>query len=175
MTVIDAVPTKPKRPARPPNLQPYKRTAMVVGVAAAALVAAVTASEPRWDLLAQESGAVKAHLAAAVGAFTLGGVILLARKGRALHITLGWIWVSLMAITAFVSLFITGLNGNWWSWIHILSGATLLALPFAVMAARKRNIVSHRWQMLNLYLGGMIIAGGFTFIPGRLMWNVFFG
>ena len=175
MTVVDAIPAKPKRPARPPNLKPYKRTAMVVGVAAAALTVAAIASRPNWEMLGAESGAVKAHLAAAVGAFVLGAVILLARKGRAFHIMAGWIWVTLMAITAFVSLFITGLNGDWWSWIQILSGTTLLALPFAVMAARKKNIAAHRLQMVWLYLGGMIIAGGFTFIPGRLMWNVFFG
>lgn len=175
MTAVDAIPAKQKRPSRPPNLKPHTRAAMVAGVAAAAVAVAVIASRPNWALLAAESGAVKAHAAAAVGAFVLGGIILLARKGRAFHITAGWIWVTLMAITAFVSLFITGINGDWWSWIHILSGTTLLALPFGVMAARKKNISSHRAQMVWLYIGGMIIAGGFTFIPGRLMWQVFFG
>lgn len=175
MTAVDTIPAKPKRAARPPNLKPYTRTAMVVGAVTAAVVVAAVASRPNFAPLLAESGAVKAHLAAAVGAFFLGGVLLLARKGRAFHITAGWVWVSLMAITAFVSLFITGINGDWWSWIHILSGTTLLGLPFAVMAARKKNLSSHRWMMLNLYIGAMIIAGGFTFLPGRLMWQIFFG
>jgi uncharacterized membrane protein len=26
-----------------------------------------------------------------------------------------------------------------------------------------------------LFVGGLVIAGGFTFLPGRLMWAVFFG
>jgi uncharacterized membrane protein len=29
--------------------------------------------------------------------------------------------------------------------------------------------------MLGLYFGGILIAGGFTLIPGRLLHHVFFG
>jgi uncharacterized membrane protein len=29
--------------------------------------------------------------------------------------------------------------------------------------------------MAGLFLGGLIIAGVLTFIPGRLMWRLFFG
>jgi uncharacterized membrane protein len=30
-------------------------------------------------------------------------------------------------------------------------------------------------MMTGNFLGGLIIAGAFTFAPGRLMWRVFFG
>jgi uncharacterized membrane protein len=29
--------------------------------------------------------------------------------------------------------------------------------------------------MIGVYVGGLLVAGGLTFIPGRLMWRVFFG
>jgi uncharacterized membrane protein len=29
--------------------------------------------------------------------------------------------------------------------------------------------------MTAMYLGGMVIAGAFTFVPGRLMWRVIMG
>jgi uncharacterized membrane protein len=30
-------------------------------------------------------------------------------------------------------------------------------------------------MMLGLYLGGLVFTGLLTFIPGRMMWQVFFG
>jgi uncharacterized membrane protein len=33
----------------------------------------------------------------------------------------------------------------------------------------------HRFAMVSLYVGGILIAGAFTFVPGRLMYRVFFG
>ena len=29
--------------------------------------------------------------------------------------------------------------------------------------------------MIGLYFGGILIAGGLTFLPGRLMYRLFFG
>ena len=29
--------------------------------------------------------------------------------------------------------------------------------------------------MTSMFVGGLIVAGAFTFLPGRLMWAVFFG
>lgn len=33
----------------------------------------------------------------------------------------------------------------------------------------------HRRMMTGLFIGGLVIAGALTFLPGRLMWQVFFG
>jgi len=173
MAAADAI-AKPKRHLRPPNLAPYKRTSVVVGLLAAAGLVALVASGPRFDLLLGISPVIQIHLAAAVTAFVLGGVLLLARKGRAFHRIAGWTWVGVMGTVAFASLFITEINDDWWSWIHILSGSTLLMLPLAVRAAKKHNLRTHRSIMFSLYIGGMLIAGGFTFLPGRLMREVFF-
>lgn len=173
MTAAD-ITAKPKRLLPPPNLAPHKRASIVVGLLAAAGLAALIARGPKLHLLLDISPVIQIHLLAAVAAFALGGVLILARKGRAFHRVAGWVWVALMGTVAFASLFITGINGDWWSWIHVLSGSTLTMLPLAVRAAKKHNLRMHRSLMIGLYSGGMLIAGGFTFLPGRLMWQVFF-
>ncbi|MCR9270923.1 MAG: DUF2306 domain-containing protein [Hyphomonadaceae bacterium] len=121
-----------------------------------------------------EPSAVQIHVIAALSAFFIGLVLLLAPKGFGLHRTLGWSWVLAMAVTATSSFFITGIMGDVYSPIHAISAWTLLGLPFGVAAARRRDIKKHRQQMTGMFLGAMVIAGLFTFLPGRLMWQIFF-
>lgn len=118
---------------------------------------------------------LQVHILAAVASVAVGAVILWARKGRTLHRTLGWIWAGLMAAAAGTSLFIVGLNGDVWSPIHLLSGWTLALLPVAVWAARRHNVNLHRRTMTGVFWGASIVAGGFAFLPGRLMWTLFMG
>ncbi len=130
---------------------------------------------PDLALLARQGLAIHVHLAAAVAALAIGAVIMLRPKGVGLHKTLGWTWVAAMAVTAVSSFLIRGLNGDALSLIHALSGWTIIALPMAVAAVRRGDVARHRRSMTSLFLGGLLIAGAFTFIPGRLMWRVFFG
>lgn len=51
----------------------------------------------------------------------------------------------------------------------------IVALPAALYAARARKVRIHRRMMTGMYVGGMFLAGGFAFLPGRLMYAVFFG
>ncbi len=116
------------------------------------------------------------HAAAASGALLLGVVQMVAPKGTLPHRTLGWIWVVLMAGTAGSSFAVTGLAGaGHFSWIHLLSLFTLLALPVAVMAARRGRIERHKRAMVLLFAGGLVITGLFTLLPGRIMNQVVFG
>jgi uncharacterized membrane protein len=50
-----------------------------------------------------------------------------------------------------------------------------VALPRAVIAARRGNIGAHRNTMRGIYIGGCIVAGLFTLLPGRflgsLLWH----
>ena len=78
-------------------------------------------------------------------------------------------------VTAASSLFITGLNGDSYSLIHLLTGWTLIALPMALVAIRQKKVIMHKRMMTGLFVGGLVVAGAFTFIPGRMMWAVFFG
>lgn len=121
------------------------------------------------------SPVIQAHVLAATGALVVGLGIFLNRKGSQFHRAMGWSWVALMAVTALTSLFITGLNGDAYSIIHGLTAFTLVILPLAVFAARRKDIAAHRRHMTGLFLGGLVVAGLFTFIPGRLMWSLFFG
>ena len=178
--------TRPS-PQRPPAFA--LRMAITIGIA---LAVAAVAMGPVWrqvfaaashglhlhfdaGLLARQSLAVKLHLAAAVAALAIGAFILARRKGGGLHRTLGWVWVIAMAGTAVSSLFIRILNHGALSYIHLLTGWVLIALPLGLIAIRNRRVVQHRRTMVGLYIGGLIVAGAFTFIPGRLLWAVFVG
>lgn len=130
---------------------------------------------PDLGLIAIQPTIVQVHLFAALAAIVLGGVMMTSRKGRLFHRTAGWVWVSIMALVAGSSLFITGLNGDKWSFIHFLSGWTLLVLPLAVIAAKRHDVQRHRRTMMGLFYGGLLVAGALTFIPGRLMWTLFLG
>ena len=50
-----------------------------------------------------------------------------------------------------------------------------LAPLIAALAARRGNIAAHRRIMQGIFVGGLVIAGGFTFMPGRIMHSVLFG
>jgi len=58
---------------------------------------------------------------------------------------------------------------------HVNRGGVAITVPLAVVAAKGRNLKSHRAGMTRNFLGGLIIAGAFTFVPGRLMWMIFLG
>jgi len=119
---------------------------------------------------------IQIHAFSALLAFGLGALVLFGRKGTNRHRLLGRIWVGLMLIVALSSLFIWTIR-TWgpFSPIHLLSIATLVGLWQAVAAARARQIEVHRRTMQGLYLGALIIAGIFTFLPGRIMHEVMFG
>jgi uncharacterized membrane protein len=52
---------------------------------------------------------------------------------------------------------------------------TLVTLPFGVLAARRHQVPRHATIMISLFVGALAIAGGFTFVPGRIMHDVAFG
>ena len=99
-----------------------------------------------------------------------------APKGTLPHRTLGWIWVILMAVVAISSFWIHEIRliGPF-SPIHLLSIWVPIMLVVAVVAARRHNVRRHRITMLWLFAGALVIAGLFTFMPGRIMHAVVFG
>jgi uncharacterized membrane protein len=119
---------------------------------------------------------IQMHAFAAMGAFALGLVQLAAPKGTLPHRTIGWIWVTLMAVIALSSFFIHQIRlVGPFSPIHLLSIFTLVMLPFAVLHARHHAVKKHRGAMIGIFVGGLVIAGAFTFLPGRVMHAVAFG
>jgi uncharacterized membrane protein len=116
------------------------------------------------------------HAIAAVAAFALGVVQLAAPKGTLPHRTLGWIWVLLMAVVAASSFWIHQIRlVGPWSPIHLLSILTLVMLPLGVWRAHRHDVNAHRWTMIGIFTGALVIAGAFTLVPGRIMHAVIFG
>lgn len=120
--------------------------------------------------------AIQVHAFAAMAAFALGIVQLTAPKGTLPHRTVGYVWVALMVVVAGTSFWIHDLR-VWgpWSPIHLLSIFTLATLPFAVLHARHHRVREHRNAMVAMFAGALVIAGLFTFLPGRIMHAVAFG
>ena len=126
--------------------------------------------------LLNASLAIQIHAFTAMAALVMGAVQLAAAKGTLPHRTVGWVWVALMFVVAASSLFIHELR-IWGSWspIHLLSIYVLITLPLAVLAAHRHARERHRRAMIGLFVGGLVIAGLFTFYPGRIMHTVLFG
>ena len=68
-------------------------------------------------------------------------------------------------------------RGQWagFSVIHLLSNLVLALTPLAVLAAHRHHVDTHRWAMISLFAGALVIAGAFTLLPGRIMHRVVFG
>lgn len=111
------------------------------------------------------SWAVSIHLATVVPALLLGLLVIMRRKGGAVHRRLGATWMALMVTTAAVSFWIRGDN-NAFSGIHLFSVGTLIAVPMAIWRARIRDIEAHRKIMVSLYVG-LVVAGVFALDPSR--------
>ena len=145
--------------------------AMIVGLAMGdvlAPIARIAAQAhphlPDLTLFAGLSGVVKIHLLTALAALGLGAVLMTVRKGRTFHRVAGWVWVSLVMVTAGATVFITELNHGAWS---------LLVLPLAVIWAKRHEVRRHRRTMMGLFYGGFAVNLFIAFIPGRTLWMMF--
>ncbi|MHB2264191.1 DUF2306 domain-containing protein [Aliihoeflea sp. PC F10.4] len=114
--------------------------------------------------------AVQFHVATVVPAAILGAWLLARPKGTRSHRTLGKIWMGLMLVTSLSTFFIHEIRlvGDF-SPIHLISIYVIVSCFTAVRAARRHNITAHRRMVAGMYLGGIVIAGAFTFLPGRIM------
>lgn len=124
--------------------------------------------------------AVRIHVATVVPAAIIGTwLIFFSRKGAPWHRALGYTYLTLMCFTAISTLWVHQLmpNGPFFglSPIHLLIPLVLFGAYNAIQGARTHNIARHRYAMLSVYIGGILIAGGFTFVPGRIMHAVVFG
>ncbi|MGB0866636.1 MAG: hypothetical protein ACPGSC_09000, partial [Granulosicoccaceae bacterium] len=59
--------------------------------------------------------------------------------------------------------------------IHLLSVWAIFSIVVAWQAIKAGDIRRHRGAMIGLYVGGMLIAGGFTLMPGRMLHVWVFG
>ncbi|MEO9954912.1 DUF2306 domain-containing protein [Nonlabens sp.] len=119
------------------------------------------------------------HLLTVIPCVFIGAYLLLFSKGTKWHRSLGKYYMISMMVTAIVSLFMPAMVGpqflSHFGYIHLFSILTLWSVPTAYIAVRKGQIKKHKIKMVLLYIGALMIAGGFTFVPGRFMYEVFFG
>lgn len=125
--------------------------------------------------LAQSSLFIQLHVACAIVALVVGTLMLFWKKGTRLHKGLGRLWIGLMLGVSLTSFFITEIRllGPY-SPIHVLSLFTLVGLWSGWRAIRAGDVRTHRITMISVYAGGLIGAGIFTLIPGRIMHRVIF-
>jgi uncharacterized membrane protein len=126
--------------------------------------------------LLNASPTIQVHAFAAMAAFALGVVQLSAPKGTLPHRAMGWTWAALM-LTVAISSFFIHLIRLWgpWSPIHLLSIFVLIMLPLGLWRAHHHDVVGHRTTMIGIFTGALVVAGIFTFYPGRIMHAVVFG
>ena len=118
---------------------------------------------------------MKIHLATVLAALVLATVQMIGPKGRTLHRILGWTLAILLVATSVAAMFIRGPQGGLFNPFQIFVVTTLITVPWGVIAARRHDVRRHANMMSGLYFGALVIAGGLTFLPGRLMWRLFFG
>ncbi|MDJ0612130.1 MAG: DUF2306 domain-containing protein [Rhizobiaceae bacterium] len=117
---------------------------------------------------------VQVHMISAFLALFIGSVVFLRPKGTPIHKRLGRAWMALMLVVSLTGLFIHEIR-TWglFSPIHIFSIIVPISLTLAVYFARKGRIGDHKRTLISVFIGGNIIAGGFTFLPGRLNYDIF--
>lgn len=85
----------------------------------------------------------------------------------------------LMLLTAVFTLLMLATVGpqllHHFGFIHIFSLMVIFTVPGAYFAVRRGDIKTHRGNMIGMYVGGLLIAGAFAFMPGRLLHHWLFG
>lgn len=120
-----------------------------------------------------------AHLLTVIPCVFLGLFIFLSKKGTRLHKTVGRIYMYLMFTTAIIALFLPAFVGpslfGHFGFIHLFCVLVIYSVPTSILAAKRGQIKKHKVKVISMYVGALLIAGAFTFMPGRFMYELFFG
>ena len=94
-------------------------------------------------------------------------LIFLSKKGARRHRMVGAIYLVLMTVTATAAIFIRDLRDGSFSFLHLFVLLTYWSVFSAIWNLRRHNIRGHQGAMIGLYVGGILVAGGLTFLPTR--------
>lgn len=134
---------------------------------------------PDFAPIARASLAVQIHLVTIVAALATTGILMTGVKGDRMHRVLGWSWSAAMLATATSAMFIEatpfGPHIGPFGVLHVFALMTLVSVPRAILAARRHDVAKHAGIISGFVVGGLGIAGLAAFLPGRLVWAVFFG
>lgn len=134
--------------------------------------------------LLEASWVIQLHAFTAMAAFILGLIQIAAPKGTLPHRTIGVVWIILMLVIAVSSIFLRpSVFGydlpliRWFNWIHILTLVTLYWVAIGVFRLLRggQDFKRHGAAFTVIFLGGLVGAGAFTLLPGRIMHQVIFG
>jgi uncharacterized membrane protein len=132
-----------------------------------------------FDLIAAAPLPIRLHLGSALLALLLASWQLLAPKGGPLHRLRGALWVGLMVAVCVGSFAIRTLlpRGPFegYSPVHLLSVYVLIQLGRALLALHQGDFIRHGRVMRGTYVGGLLVAGAFTLVPGRLLFRSVLG
>jgi uncharacterized membrane protein len=121
------------------------------------------------------SNAIIVHTLTASFALILGPFVFTPKRRGKLHKTLGYCWITSLCVAACSSFFVHEIRlAGPFSPIHILSVVTLIGLARGLLYIRQGNVKAHQRTMLSLYWLGVLAAGIFTMLPGRIMNDVLF-
>ncbi len=132
----------------------------------------MTRAMAHFTNLLQRHPLVFFHLVTAFAALLIGMLVMLRRKGTTSHRAWGWAFVLLMAATAVASGFVRDYrlpNLAGFTPIHFFTVFVLFNLPRGIWFIRQGNVAAHRKTMRGLFIGGCIVAGIFTLLPGRFL------
>ncbi len=128
------------------------------------------------DPLTYAAPAIQLHTAAALVAIIATFLIFTRARGTRAHRLLGWVWIGAMALVAITSFQIRGSGPLFGlSWIHMLSVFVLAGIVLALRHIRRGDVAGHRGWMVGMVWGGLVVAGLFTLLPGRVMHAVILG
>ena len=134
--------------------------------------------------LLDASWVIQVHAFGAMAAFVLGLFQLIAPKGTLPHKIIGLIWVLLMTAIATSSIFIRpSVLGydlpliKWFSWIHLFTVLTFYGVIQGTYFLLRGGpgLKFHSRPFIGIFIGGLVVAGGTAFLPGRIMYQVAFG
>lgn len=126
---------------------------------------------------------IQVHAFSAMAAFALGVIQFTAPKGTLPHKAIGALWIVLMTTIVISSIFIRPSVfpdlpfWQWFSWIHIFTVITTVGIVGGLIHLFRggANLKRHKGPFASIFIGGLVIAGGFAFMPGRIMHQVAFG
>ncbi|MDZ7824285.1 MAG: DUF2306 domain-containing protein [Ahrensia sp.] len=110
---------------------------------------------------------IQYHTISALFALVLGAIILRMRKGTGRHKLLGRVWATAMVIVAASSFWINEIKiiGQF-SPLHVLSILVLVSVVWAILAARRGDIIRHRRTIKWLYFEGLSYPAYSRFFQG---------
>ena len=126
--------------------------------------------------------AIYSHIALALAAVPVGLFILLSKKGTAQHKLVGRVWLVIMLIVSLSAILIHEIYPGRYSLIHLLIPWTIGSLIYSIWNIKrfkKTRQIKYRqaymYSMIGVYIGALLVAGAFTLLPGRFLYESFFG